>query len=465
MKWMKLNSRKKPQRGVALIMVLGALTILTVMLTEFQDESSAELGSVVATRDALKAEYAARSAVHLSRLLIAAEPTIRSALAPVFMMMRKGPPQVPVWEFADQILGAFNDQAGTEAFQALAGVAVAEGKNLGMSGAGFELKIVDEDSKINVNVAARGAAFAKTRLAAQILGLISGPQYDALFDGQDDEGQFNDRQTICGALIDWTDSDEEAYVCDPFSGQVRRGGAEDSYYQLQDRPYPRKNAAFDSLEELHLVRGINEDFWSTFIDPDPDAPQKRVVTTWGQGKVNINTAPAQTLLAIICSGAPASELCVDPIQSRQFLTAVTMVRSFTAGAPLFSSEKSFLSALRGKGMLGTVLKALQVPPVKFLSESEIAKVLTTKSQVFSIYATGKATSGRHETRVRVHAVVDFQGSPLLSAKRTGSATDAKGDPEDDSGPAARTTTDVAEEAILAALEPNPAGEIVYFRLE
>jgi len=47
--------RSSRRRGVALILVLGALTILTVMLTEFQDETSAELGSALSERDALKA--------------------------------------------------------------------------------------------------------------------------------------------------------------------------------------------------------------------------------------------------------------------------------------------------------------------------------------------------------------------------------------------------------------------------
>ena len=68
---------RRRRRGMALILVLAALTVLTVMLTEIQDESSAEFGSSLAARDAVVAEYAAKSAVNLSRLLIAAEPTIR----------------------------------------------------------------------------------------------------------------------------------------------------------------------------------------------------------------------------------------------------------------------------------------------------------------------------------------------------------------------------------------------------
>ena len=99
---------------MAIVLVLSALTILAVMLAEFQDETSAEFGSSLSQRDAIKAEYAARSAVNLSRLLIAAEPTIRKPLAVLGMMMNQPISQVPVWEFADQILGAFNDDTGKE---------------------------------------------------------------------------------------------------------------------------------------------------------------------------------------------------------------------------------------------------------------------------------------------------------------------------------------------------------------
>ena len=146
---------RRRRRGMALILVLAALTVLTVMLSEIQDESSAEFGSALSARDALVAEYAAKSAVNLSRLLIAAEPTIRRSLTLVFALVG-GPRQVPVWAYADRILGAFNDLDGADSFASLAGVDPKLGKNLGFKGGGFRLEIVDEDSKINFNVAARG---------------------------------------------------------------------------------------------------------------------------------------------------------------------------------------------------------------------------------------------------------------------------------------------------------------------
>src|ERR1700744_3404748 len=83
--------RRSKEAGIALIMVLGAIAVLTVMLAEFQDDTSAEVASAMADRDSVQAEYMARSAVNLSRLLIASEPTIRTAIAPLFMLMRKTP--------------------------------------------------------------------------------------------------------------------------------------------------------------------------------------------------------------------------------------------------------------------------------------------------------------------------------------------------------------------------------------
>lgn len=447
---------RRNRRGMALIMVLASLTVLTVMLTEIQDESSAELGSALSARDALVAEYAGKSAVNLSRLLIAAEPTIRNSIALLFGGQA---PQIPVWEFADQVLGAFNDASGAEAFLALAGVDPKLGKNLGFEGGGFEVKIVDEDSKINVNVPARADAFSQTKLAAQLIGLIGQPQYDALFENRDADGQFSSRQDICAAIIDWTDPDQDANVCDPTSETAQQAAAEDSFYEMLKKPYSRKNAAFDSLEELRRVRGIGDDFWATFVEPDPDKPEKRTLTVWGQGQLNVNTANPQTVLAFVCASAPAARVCNDANEAGKFLMALTILRGATAGAPVFRSPKQFVDALEHKGMFGPILKALEIEPVALLSRDMTVKAATTESKVFSIYATGYVRAGKRETRVRIHAVVDFRGAPALDTVQNllsgGAATN----------PAAAGQGAGLAEGIPAALQPSTAGTIVYYRVD
>jgi len=460
------------QRGVALILVLSALTIMTVMLTESQDESSADFASALATRDQLIGEYAAKSAINLSRLLIAAEPTIRKGIGPILGLLMGGtPPQIPVWDHASRVLGAFNDKEGTEAFSELAGVDAKLGQNLGLEGASFEVEIIDEDSKIDVNAPARGDSFSKARLGAQLAGLMAGPQFDALFSSHDADGQFSDRLAICGAIIDFVDPDQDGdqSFCDPASMTAQANAPEDSFYASLPHPYERKNAAFDSFEELRRVRGMSEDFWSTFVDPDPDDPEKRVVTVWGQGTVNVNTANPQIILAVICSNVDPTQtaVCTDPAEAAKFLGAFSMVRAFTKGAPLFGSPDVFISALKGKGMFGTILSALGMMPVSFKSDDVVRKQISTESKVFSIYATGKVKGGSRVTLTRIHAVVDFRAAPApgVDTRSLEAAAAVESALNQASGAPPATGPTAMEQAIQAVMKPSPAGNIVYFRVD
>jgi general secretion pathway protein K len=456
--------RRKRERGVALIMVLGAIAVMVVMLAEFQDDAGAEFASATAARDSVQAEYFARSAVSLERLLIASEPTMRQAITPLFMLMKQTPPQLPVWEYSDRILGAFNDQEGSNDFSALSGLDLSLSKNVGLKGGHFEVTVVDEDAKLNVNMGAANE-IAHIRLAKELMSAMSPIQYDPLFTARDSTGNYNDRFTICSAIIDWADTDEQLFSCD-MTNQTSSNAVEDSWYQLLQKSYRRKNAPYDSLEELHMVRGISDDFWATFVDPDQTDPRKRIMTVWGQGTVNINSANALTLYGVVCAGAPQAELCTDPTQMQLFVMAMTMAKGITMGAPVFGSPKDFISAMEGKGMIGPMLTLMGLKPVKFQSESDFAKSISVQSKVFSIYAVGAVKGFRRETRVKVHTVVDFRntqpitagGAPAPSASAaTGAAPTAGGQQV--------TTPGSSTGGITAALGPNVGGQVLYYEIE
>ncbi len=465
---------RRARRGVAFVLVLGALTILSVMLSEVQDESSAEFASALSARDSLIAEYAARSGVNLSRLLLASEPTIRGALPILAMMFGGDQPQIPVWNFADRMLGPFSDATGSEAFSSFSGLDLSRSKNLGLPGASFVLNIVDEDSKINVNAAARGGGFAPQRLMTQLMALMTGPQFDPLFERRDADGSFSDRQAICSAIIDWADPDQNTVLCDPTNFSAQDMPAEDSYYELLPKAYHRKNAAFDSLLELRRVRGIGDDYWATFVDPDPDDQGKRLVTVWGTSNaININTAAPQTLLALVCSLAaePPPPVCIDPNETQKLLTILTMARMFTMGAPPFGSPKAFIKTLKGKGMLGPILESVGLQPIQLKSDQEAENQMTVESKVFSIYATGSVKSGKRETSVRVHSVIDFRNAPPpaeAATTGTGGASSTGGTtaaPSNTQNQGSGGVNSASGEGIAAALRPNPAGNVVYFRLD
>jgi general secretion pathway protein K len=485
--------RRVDERGIALILVLGAITVLTVFLTQLQEETSSELAAALSERDALKAEYFARSAINLGRLLIATEPEISKTIAPIMTLInpKASAPQIPVWEFTDLVLGPFNDAVGSQSFLATIGGDPLTAKNIGITGGGrFEISIVDEDAKVNLNLAAQNDhGTSADRLASQIIGLTVAPTFDELFNGRDADGQFSDRVTICSALVDWADSEsdgnETQYACQPHNSNFVSKGAEDNFYQTVGVPYLRKNSAYDSLEEARLVRGMSDDVWSNFVDPEPDNPKKRVMTVWGQGQINVNAANAQTLFSFVCGQdfATPPDLCADPVQSQAFIMGVTLGKSLTFGLPLFGSTTDFINMMAGKGPLGTVLTGLQVKPVTFKSVKTVTGAIAIKSHRFSIYADGIVPGYKRTTKVRIHTVVDYRSAGQMGAAGTviigggqaaasaaslaaalpptGGAAGATGTAAPSGGSSTPTTPD----DILKQLNSDPAGTIIYGRVE
>lgn len=465
----RLKNRAK-ERGVALIMVLGAIAVLTVMLADFQDETSTELSAAISDRDTVQAEFAAKSAINLTRLLLATEPTIRSVISPLFAFLGKKPPQLPVWEFTDRFLGPFNDKESSQSFASGLSIDLNNGKNLGLpDGEHFELDVVDEDSKIDLNLGASND-IAHIREAQELMGLMAPIQYNPLFEKPDARGTINDRLVICAAIIDWADVDEQLFNCNLQANAQQSGGVEDAYYQLLPKPYRRKNAPFDSLEEVRMVRGMTEDFWSTFVDPEPDKPDKRVMTVWGQGAINVNTANAQTLYGVVCAGAPQSDICIDPIQASMFLSAVTMARAVTMGAPIFGSAQDFIDAMKGKGQIGPLFAAIGMKPVKFLSESEFSKSITIESKMFSIYAIGEKKGIKRDTRIKIHEVVDMRAAAPLTGQIPGNVLGAAGASSSRATPSpapsgSSGTAVNANDPYGLLSQTNPAGNVVYYRMD
>jgi general secretion pathway protein K len=117
----------------------------------------------------------------------------------------------------------------------------------------------DEESKININKA--GAVLLQRLLLATGVN----------------EGQA---QEIAFSIVDWRDADSE--VSSP------TGSAEDSWYRNTAVPYEAKDAPFESLDELLLVRGMTGNVFERI---------KKYITIYGSGKININTAPPVVLAA------------------------------------------------------------------------------------------------------------------------------------------------------------------------
>ncbi|MCH7526906.1 MAG: general secretion pathway protein GspK [Planctomycetes bacterium] len=131
--------------------------------------------------------------------------------------------------------------------------------------------ITDESGKLNINVATR------EQLAALISPLAT---------------QEMNVDELVDALIDWRDPDH----------QPSPNGAEAKYYAELDPPYAVKNAPFDTVEELLLVRGFTgellygEDYdRNGLLSPNEDDGDERFPPDNNDGRLNRGLFPYITV--------------------------------------------------------------------------------------------------------------------------------------------------------------------------
>lgn len=114
-------------------------------------------------------------------------------------------------------------------------------------------RVIDESSKINVNL-------AYPDLLLQL--------------------EFLDEAAVA-SILDWIDQDN---VPGP-------DGAENDYYSSLDAGYNCKNAPFETIDELLLVKGITAEIYY-------GSNLNKLLTIYGDGRININTA-SKTVLDVI----------------------------------------------------------------------------------------------------------------------------------------------------------------------
>ncbi|MGE5192524.1 MAG: general secretion pathway protein GspK [Deltaproteobacteria bacterium] len=100
------------------------------------------------------------------------------------------------------------------------------------TGRSIRFGLVDESSKLNLNALAAWRQ-AKTLTDAQAETMLTSLSPDLTVE-------------IADAILDWIDTDKNPM----------QNGAESDYYQTLNPPYPAKDNALDTLDELLLVRGM-----------------------------------------------------------------------------------------------------------------------------------------------------------------------------------------------------------------
>lgn len=425
-------------RGVALILVLTTIAILTSIGVDFSYGSRVNLRLAENARDELRAYYLARSSVNLSRLLLHFQRQLDQtggAIANKLLPQGTTPPPpgsgpkqplaalptattpgnnlgIRLWEVLPidsnvmtallgggdlAALGMDQPAGGRRENAPLQAPTTAPMHSFGAFDGSFSSKIEDENSRINVR-ALDGLGDTPRAIYTQLMAMIGDPKYDFIFDEPDANNDRVRREDVIVAMKDWIDIDENGSAIDPsiITGNpfVNASGDENSAYDRYEPRYKAKNASCDSLGELFMVRGVNDRFMAAFGDR---------LTVWlgPNGKLNINTDDPLQMITNIKAAAknPADPKLLNPKLLETVLQAITMKKMFS----FFGlSAADFVKTLQDSGIEVNPVLTIPTAPGNFL---------TSTSDTFRIVATGRV--GRTDKRLTAVVRYDDQLGKLL----------------------------------------------------
>ena len=308
------ESSRKPQRGVALIVVLTAITVLTIVIIDLSRQANLHLDQGVFIRDEVRANVLADTALDMTRACLD-----RKAWGPMGAMQSKidlnrlcnlmlgvfirGTIDLPVGGLSvplDGIDGLKIDQGDLTEVEV-----TPEASYIGLVGLACpppNLALIEEQQKQIENARTRqpppqyDPLNCPQRIVTinQLRSLFCDPQVAHVFETEQPDGQRYTRAEVIGNLIDWIDPDDNRVSIDPYTWRIQEGAGEgeDSYYRDGEDRYRSKDSMFDSVEELRLVRGISDELYLFLKDR---------VSVHASNKVNMNTASADVIAALLQS--------------------------------------------------------------------------------------------------------------------------------------------------------------------
>lgn len=239
------------RRGVALILVLLMISIITALTIQLNRDTRAGVYEAANLSDGIRLRYVAESGFHVGEALLLADRNAYDAL--------------------------------TEPW-ANTGAISLQSERFFEKGA-FRLTMEDEGGRIAVNRLISGNAY-NPPIRDLLLRLLTGPYFRL---------ERDRAVALVDAIKDWIDADHT----------VTGAGAERDFYASLAKPRAVKNAPLDCIEELLMVKGMTREL---FYGQGDSPGLVRCLTVFGDGRININTAPKTVLRAL------AEEMTDDEVE-------------------------------------------------------------------------------------------------------------------------------------------------------
>lgn len=407
------------QRGVAIILVLGTLAVLSALATDFGFNSQVQLRLARAELSRLQAEYLARSGVNFIRLQMAKERSLKktidqlsggaidpkvplckqfplstSMLRAYFGMMAAG--IVPGAEGED---GEESKAPETEEVITSFDVSAAE-EFINFEG-DFEGECYDEGSKLNLNIFATLKSDEKSlsglnaydRYKSTIAQFLRQQAVAKLFGGDQDE-QYLKIDEVVRNFADWVDADDRV--------NERPGvqsGSESGVYSGRGDDFAMRNGKMSTLDEAYLIAGVSDE-WFT--------PLRDYFTVYGTEKINICMADPLVVEAMIMSYAEnnARIPAINPQNREMIDAAVAQIQTDCADKnPTPQSITTNLEAI----LVGGGAAPAPGTPVAGAGGG-FADLIDVESTIYRIVGIGSVPSGgsRPDVVARVEVVLNIK---------------------------------------------------------
>ena len=285
--------QERSPRGVALLLVLVVLAILGSFTAEYHYKSYVRLHVAANLRDDVIAYYHARSAMEVARLVIKSQNVADNMMSAIAAFVPNIKNQnIELWTFACQFANAF-----------CTGELKLMGKTFfnfsGMEGVGVErggmcrCRAEPEDGRININRV--DTAQDKTQRFFELYTELRQHSEQPQLDPREIDEEL--AETVLN-IIDHADPDTNR--SDLVGMMVQEGSAGEGAAGALER----KDAKYDTLEELQLVEGMTPDLFCKISER---------LTPYSTRKLNVNTASLSTLRGLLCQHMTnAQEVCYAP---------------------------------------------------------------------------------------------------------------------------------------------------------
>lgn len=288
---------RKGERGMALLLVLLVVALLTTLLVEFAFSTLVDLRLTETFRDSTQAYYLAKGGVTAGSMLLKED---RNRYDSLDEMWSQGISNYPV-------------------------------------GHGFiSIRISDLGGKLAVNRLVEGNS-PQAVMVDRFYRLFANLGLD----------RQTDPAELTAALIDWLDSGDDTYRELRVDDRIMPvAGAEAPYYRGVPRPYACKNGRLHTLDELALVKGFTPEVLR-LVTPH--------LAVNGEEQLNINTASVAVLMAL---DPLIDQKLAEKIVAYRTTTPLTTLASLESILP--ADAYSALRTLENLGQLGVTSELYRI---------------------------------------------------------------------------------------------------------